>query len=437
VIRHNFFSDSLGFGKDSKGAWVSPHFAWGVYLDDNTGGVDVIGNIVARCARAGLHLHNGRDNLIENNIFIEGGLYQYEYSGWTKTHPYWTNHLPSMIKGHDSVIGQPAWQKMRNIQTRPEQAVLPNGMIMTGNVFRRNLLYYRNPKPALLRMGSVPFDHNEFDNNLAWHFGQPLLTGQWKIKGVQGPNLAPNAGFEEGEPGRMPKGWQWQVRPKDSMAALDAEVQAAGKQSVRVEGRGTTSDGRQTLSPNFVSEEIPVKPGQTYRLTARIKAAAADTKFAMMPQSYIANVYFWAKDLTTAAGTDWKDYEIVFKFPGPGDSNYREEMKSIRIRFDVRQDAGTLWLDEVTLHEAIALNEWESWQALRLDTHSLVADPLFVNADKDDYRLRKDSPAFKLGFHPIPVEKIGPYKHELRASWPIVEAEGAREKPVAQANHRT
>ena len=30
------------------GKWVSPHFAWGVYLDDNTGGVDVIGNIVAR-----------------------------------------------------------------------------------------------------------------------------------------------------------------------------------------------------------------------------------------------------------------------------------------------------------------------------------------------------------------------------------------------------
>ena len=82
VIRYNYFHDILGFGRKD-GKWVSPYFAWGVYLDDNTGGVDVIGNIVARCSRAGLHLHNGRDNLIENNIFIDNGLYQVEYSGWT------------------------------------------------------------------------------------------------------------------------------------------------------------------------------------------------------------------------------------------------------------------------------------------------------------------------------------------------------------------
>ncbi|MFZ2643401.1 MAG: hypothetical protein WA117_20590 [Verrucomicrobiia bacterium] len=29
------------------------------------------------------------------------------------------------------------------------------------------------------------------------------------------------------------------------------------------------------------------------------------------------------------------------------------------------------------------------------------------------------------------IEKIGPYKSPLRASWPIKEAEGAREHPLA------
>jgi len=56
-----------------------------------------------------------------------------------------------------------------------------------------------------------------------------------------------------------------------------------------------------------------------------------------------------------------------------------------------------------------------------------VADPLFVAPDKDDWRLRPGSPAFKLGFQPIPVDKIGPYRDPLRASWPIIEAPGARE----------
>lgn len=434
VIRYNFFSDSLGYGKDRDGTWVSPHFAWGIYLDDNTGGVDVIGNIVARCARACLHLHSARDNLIENNIFVEGGLYQYEYSGWTTSHAYWVNHLPTMIKGYESVAGQPAWQGMRNMHIHPEKAPLPDGKVMTGNVFRRNILYYRNPKAALVRTGNVPFDHNEFDANVIWHFGQPLLTGQSKLQGVQGPNLAPNPGFEDGEPGALPAGWRWQVRPNDSKAAIDPDVRFAGRQSVRIEGRGTTHDGRQKLWPNFVSDEIPATPGQTYRLAARLRAAEPGTQFGIMPQAYVANLFFWSKGLNAAADPEWREYEVVFRFPGPGDADYRPEMTALRIRVDVRQEAGTLWLDEVSLHEAVVLDEWESWRALGPDAHSIVADPGFANPDADDYRLQPDSPAVQLGFQPIPVDKIGPYEDELRASWPIVEAQGAREKPPGRAN---
>lgn len=77
----------------------------------------------------------------------------------------------------------------------------------------------------------------------------------------------------------------------------------------------------------------------------------------------------------------------------------------------------------------LAKLSWEEWQKAGHDQHSIIADPLFVNAAKDDYRLKTNSPAFKLGFKPIPVEKIGPYEDPLRASWPIVEAEGVREHP--------
>jgi hypothetical protein len=44
---------------------------------------------------------------------------------------------------------------------------------------------------------------------------------------------------------------------------------------------------------------------------------------------------------------------------------------------------------------------------------------LFVDAAKDDYRLQPESPALKLGFEPIPVERIGCYADPLRASWPV------------------
>ena len=60
----------------------------------------------------------------------------------------------------------------------------------------------------------------------------------------------------------------------------------------------------------------------------------------------------------------------------------------------------------------------------------MFADPLFVDPEHDDYRLKEDSPALKLGFQPLPIDEMGPYESNERATWPIVEAPGARETPV-------
>lgn len=54
------------------------------------------------------------------------------------------------------------------------------------------------------------------------------------------------------------------------------------------------------------------------------------------------------------------------------------------------------------------------WRAAGFDAHSLVADPLFVDPAKDDYRLKPESPAWQLGFQPIAVSKIGARGYESR-----------------------
>ncbi|MGQ9730467.1 MAG: right-handed parallel beta-helix repeat-containing protein [Candidatus Zipacnadales bacterium] len=50
---------------------------------------------------------------------------------------------------------------------------------------------------------------------------------------------------------------------------------------------------------------------------------------------------------------------------------------------------------------------WAKWLAAGFDVHSRIADPLFVDPERDDYRLQDGSPAFDLGFEPIPTERIG------------------------------
>jgi hypothetical protein len=55
----------------------------------------------------------------------------------------------------------------------------------------------------------------------------------------------------------------------------------------------------------------------------------------------------------------------------------------------------------------LEVTTYEEWRNMGYDFHSIVADPLFVDPENDDYTLREDSPAFKLGFRPIDISTVG------------------------------
>ncbi|NUQ61192.1 MAG: right-handed parallel beta-helix repeat-containing protein [Pirellulales bacterium] len=53
--------------------------------------------------------------------------------------------------------------------------------------------------------------------------------------------------------------------------------------------------------------------------------------------------------------------------------------------------------------------DFQTWQTKGNDVGSIVADPLFVDVAGDDFRLKPESPALKLGFKPIDLSKTGLY----------------------------
>lgn len=430
VIRYNFFHDMLGYGHDAKGVWHSPHFAWGVYLDDNSGGIDVIGNIVARCPRASIHLHNGRDNLIANNIFVDAGQQQMECSGWTKTHRYWENHLGSMVKGFESVANEPAWREMRNMKLHPTNAVLPDGKIMSGNQFSQNIIAWHEPGAKYTSFKSFPYGHNLCDSNLVWSYAGDVKTGVTAIGPETSENRITNGTFEGMQPGKMPGGWWWQSRPSNAVAAVVVTTDSVVRSFFSIGAASSSAAGGKTVRPAVGGFRVPAKPGQGYRLSMMLKATRPGARASIAGQSYISGVYYWAASSNVNVGLDWERREVAFQFPAPGQPGWNDRMSNVEVRVHFDDEAGALLIDDVVLKEAAALDPWAAWQSLGMDRNSMVADPLFEDAAKDDYRVKPGSPAFKLGFLQIPVDKIGPYQDELRATWPIVEAEGAREKPL-------
>lgn len=77
-----------------------------------------------------------------------------------------------------------------------------------------------------------------------------------------------------------------------------------------------------------------------------------------------------------------------------------------KVQFVARNNC---WWNAAGVAVTFAGKPLEAWQALGHEAGSVVADPLFVDAAKGDFRLKPDSPALALGFRPFDSSQAGVY----------------------------
>lgn len=82
---------------------------------------------------------------------------------------------------------------------------------------------------------------------------------------------------------------------------------------------------------------------------------------------------------------------------------------------------GTAVLRNVALNckKWIELQDKLNDQKIAIKDNFTAGDPLFVDAEKQNFQLKEDSPVWKLGFKKIPMEKIGLRKDEYRPALPL------------------
>lgn len=143
VIRNNVVGDSIGYSANGR---HSVFMSWGIYLDSFAGGYTVTHNVAYRSSHGGVMLQGGKDNRIENNVFVDG----------TNSQVYITNFADNS----------------------------------TGEVFERNIVYYTDPAAVLLVAGRLDENVIHMNRNIYFHAGgpEPILGGcasfaDWQARG--------------------------------------------------------------------------------------------------------------------------------------------------------------------------------------------------------------------------------------------------------------
>jgi len=150
IIRHNYFHHIKGPGL---------HGAMAVYLDDAASGISIIGNIFYRAGRAAF-IGGGRDNLVENNIFVDcqdSVHIDARGDGWMKYHVEEDGTLPKRLGAVP--YKQPPWSEKYPALTNilEDSPGLPKGNIVRRNIsFGGNWLHVEDKARPLIR----------FENNL-------------------------------------------------------------------------------------------------------------------------------------------------------------------------------------------------------------------------------------------------------------------------------
>jgi hypothetical protein len=397
--------------------------------------------------RARHHIYN---NIFANNAGPQGKTHQLSLQTWNSSTNgvFLRDRQPKMLKDYERLMANPAWAEMRGMHVSPAKPFLPDGTIMRGNVITKNIFYYPDqPSSRYISENGVSLRYNTINSNTVWNGGAlPVKTGRQAVKKALADltRAIPNADFARRlTPEELAKDanstvaadWSWYHK---TFPNLSAEIVAAnGTNALRLPG-AFNKEQRYVKNTCVRSAPFALAPGKSYRLTFRLRHQDATgeltARFVCENQglwkAFGARDFLKRSDMSDViTATEGIECQTAFFLPKPGDADYDARVTSLTLQFQFNSGQGWAELSDLRLEEAEAATEWEAWQMAGADAQSVVADPLFVDAEHGNFALKPESPALKLGFEPIPLREIGPRADDARATWPIREAEGVREHP--------
>jgi len=178
VFRYNFVNGSGGLCQYD-GQLYFPCYSWGIYLDAAGSGVSMYGNTIIDTKNSNIFINGGRDNIIENNTFVENrDTDQIEFGQPCGDGSLWAGQLANMeANGYNSTLYYEKYPELFNIR-----ADLTADELLGYNIIRNNLFIYPERDTHLYDgAGFFDLNTNEFNDNIIWQGHDPVTIS---IKGL-------------------------------------------------------------------------------------------------------------------------------------------------------------------------------------------------------------------------------------------------------------
>jgi parallel beta-helix repeat protein len=330
----NILFNAIGAPEGSGWSGVA---AEGIYMDDRSPNVDIIGNTVFNCGNFGIFLHNSNHiNVIKNVVY---------------------NNETQLFMGHDNIapafpikncsidsnifVSKFANQRVASLHT------IDDGISDLGS-FDYN--YYCRPLEDSLIMdisynngAAITEDHSleswRLQYNKDLHSGKsPISITAYTINGVKSSNYITNGMFTNNT-----TGWYCWANHNNGQISLDSNGGVSGG---ALHAIFTTQSGNKDGYQIIVSNSFAFSTNKTYRLRFAVRSNKLKTTLQIIPRKSGNPYNLVADQKNFVADTLYQQFEYVFT-PTLAEPNSR-------IDFQFSEGETEIWLDNIELVEVDA-----------------------------------------------------------------------------------
>ena len=328
----NILMNAIGAPEGSGWSGVA---AEGIYIDDRSSNVDIIGNSVYKCGNNGIYIHNANYiNIKENTVYDNNIQLRMSHDNIAPTFPITNSAVESNV-----FVSRDTGQLVASYET------VDNGLSAIGT-FDYN--YYCRPLDDKLVIKTSYFNatsENGLNTLDSWrsmfnkdqHSGKsPIVVEEYKFIGVKSLNYFLNSDFETNI-----SNWSTSAKYNNSRITL---AKGEGNPGNSLKASFTSSSGQASAYMVVRSNNIALTMGKGYRLKFSAKSSDPTISINMIARQNGDMNEDVAKRENFTPGINYSNFEFLI-VPSRTEAN-------ARIEFEIPEFHGSIWFDNFEIVEA-------------------------------------------------------------------------------------